>query len=57
MGAWNTRRAIVAFSRVLLEICYLRDQWDNHGVGNCNLPGTRAADQRVALTSLRNTGQ
>lgn len=28
----NTRRAIAACSRLLLEVWYLRDQWDNHGV-------------------------
>jgi len=29
----NTRRAVIASSRLLLEICYLRDQWDNDGLG------------------------
>jgi len=29
----NTPRAITASSRLLLEVCYVRDQWDNHGVG------------------------
>ena len=29
----NTARAIAACSRLLLEVCYVRDQWDNAGVG------------------------
>ncbi len=29
----NTARAIVASSRLLLELCYVRDHWDNLGVG------------------------
>jgi hypothetical protein len=29
----NTPRAITASARLLLEVCYLRDQWDNRGVG------------------------
>jgi hypothetical protein len=28
----TTKRAIVASSRLLLEICYIRDRWDNLGV-------------------------
>jgi len=27
----NTPRAIIASSRLLLEVCYVRDQWDNFG--------------------------
>jgi hypothetical protein len=27
----NTPRAIVASARLLLEVCYVRDQWDNLG--------------------------
>jgi hypothetical protein len=30
----NMRRAITASSRLLLEICYIRDHWDNHGAND-----------------------
>jgi len=29
----NIPKAIAACSRLLMEVCYVRDQWDNHGAG------------------------